>query len=165
MSSVQQDEGWETGRLLEFYDRLRARVTAALEGRGGRWGERLSGTLMLAPDVFMLLVRIALDSDTPRETRRLVGGALLYFLLPMDLLPEALVGVVGFTDDVVLASIVLTEALRADLEPLVERHWSGSGRARQVLSDVARSASTLLGEDLFARLRSLLARRGVPVGR
>lgn len=152
-------------RLLAFYDRLRARVTAALERRGGRWGERLSGTLMLAPDVFMLLVRIALDSDTPRETRRLVGGALLYFLLPMDLLPEALVGVVGFTDDVVLASVVLTEALRADLEPLVERHWSGSGRARQVLSDVARSASTLLGEDLFARLRSLLARRGVPVGR
>lgn len=152
-------------RLLAYYDRLRARVTKALERRGGRWSERLSGTLMLAPDVFMLLVRIALDSDAPRETRRLVGGALLYFLLPMDLLPEALVGVVGFTDDVVLASIVLTEALRADLEPLVERHWSGSGRARQALTDVARSASALLGEDLFARLRSLLARRGVPVGR
>lgn len=159
-------EGRETPeRLLAFYDRLRARVTTALERRGGRWGEQLSGALMLAPDVFMLLVRLALDSDAPRETRRLVGGALLYFLLPMDLLPEALVGVVGFTDDVVLASIVLTEALRADLEPLVERHWSGSGRARQVLADVARSASSLLGEDLFARLRSLLARRGVPVGR
>lgn len=152
-------------RLLAFYDRLRARVTAALERRGGRWGGRLGDTLLLAPDVFILLARLALDPEAPRETRRLVGGALLYFLVPVDLLPEALVGVVGFTDDVVLASLVLTEALRADLEPLVERHWSGSGGARRVLTDVARSASTLLGENLFARLRSLLARHGVPVER
>lgn len=150
-------------RFLAFYDRLRDRVAAALRRRGGRWGERLSGALLLAPDVFMLLARIALDPQAPRETRRLVGGALLYFLLPTDLLPEALVGVVGFTDDVVLASIVLSQALRSDLEPLVERHWSGSGRACRVLADVANSASALLGENLFARLKALLARRGVAV--
>ncbi|MGH9380647.1 MAG: YkvA family protein [Thermoanaerobaculia bacterium] len=163
MEDVGRDDHPDPERVLAFYDRLRARVSTALSRRGGRWGERLSNVLLLAPDVFMLLARLALDPEAPRETRRLVGGALLYFLMPVDLLPEALTGVVGFTDDVVLASIVLTEALRADLQPLVERHWSGSGRARLVLTDVARSASTLLGEDLFARLRSLLARRGVPV--
>jgi len=115
----------------------------------------------VVPDVFMLLVRLALDPQVPRATRGLIGGALAYFVLPFDLLPEALVGGVGFLDDLVLATAVLTQALGPELEPQARRYWSGRQELRQVLRDVIGAAQSLLGENLLGRLERLLARRGV----
>ena len=93
--------------LLSFYDRLRERVIEAVETRGGRMAEGTLRALLLVPDVFILLVRLALDREVPASARMLIGGALAYFVLPMDLLPEALVGAGGFVDDLVIATAVL----------------------------------------------------------
>ncbi len=147
-------------RLLSFYDQLRARVESTVARRGGRWGPQVASALLLVPDVFFLLARLTLDRSVPKETRRLLGGALAYFLLPLDLLPELVVGAGGYLEDLVLASVVLAQALGPELETHAARHWSGRGEVREALTAVARSAESLLGEGLYARLKRLLARRG-----
>jgi uncharacterized membrane protein YkvA (DUF1232 family) len=152
-------------RMLAFYDRLRRRIISAIEKRGGRLGRGAADVLLLVPDVFMLLVRLALDPQVPAATRGLIGGAIAYFILPFDLLPEALVGGLGFTDDLVLAAAVLTQALGPELEPQARRYWSGRQELRQVLEDLVTAAQSLLGENLVARLERLLARRGVSLRR
>ena len=152
-------------RMLAFYDRLRRRIVSAIEKRGGRLGRGAADLLLLVPDVFMLLVRLALDPQVPASTRGLIGGAIAYFILPFDLLPEALVGGLGFTDDLVLAAAVLTQALGPELEPHARRYWSGRQELRGVLEDVVGAAQSLLGENLVARLERLLARRGVSLQR
>lgn len=152
-------------RLLSFYDRLRGRIVRAIEKRGGRLARGAADVLLLVPDVFMLLVRLALDPQVPAPTRSLIGGALAYFLLPFDLLPEALVGGLGFADDLVLAAAVLTQALGPELEPRAQLYWSGRRELRRVLQDVVGTAQSLLGENLVGRLERLLARRGVSLRR
>ncbi|HEV8240745.1 MAG TPA: DUF1232 domain-containing protein [Thermoanaerobaculia bacterium] len=152
-------------RMLAFYDRLRGRVVSAIEKRGGRIGRGAADVLLLVPDVFMLLARLALDPEVPAATRGLIGGALAYFILPFDLLPEALVGALGYMDDLVLAAAVLTQALGPNLEPRARLYWSGRQELRQVLADVVTSAESLLGESLLGRLERLLARRGVSLRR
>ena len=152
-------------RLLAFYDRLRGKVVTSLERRGGRVGRGAADALMLVPDVFMLLVRLALDPQVPAATRGLIGGAIAYFVLPFDLLPEALVGGLGFLDDLVLATAVLTQALGPELEPRARRYWSGRHELRQTLQDVVGAAQSLLGDSLYARLERLLSRRGVRLPR
>ena len=147
--------------LLSFYDRLRDRIVAAVEKKGGKWGERTADALLLVPDVFMLLTRLALDKEVPKETRALIGGALAYFILPIDLLPEAFVGPVGYLDDLVLALTVLSQAFSGDLEPFAEKYWSGSEKLRKVMRDVLVSAEHLLGTDLYNRLRDLLSKNGI----
>ncbi len=81
--------------------------------------------------------------------------------MPVDLLPEAFLGVGGFLDDLVLSCAVLAEAFSDDLMPYAERHWSGSRRLGEVLRDVSRTAGALLGADLYERLRDLLRKRGI----
>ena len=154
------DELPTTG-LLSFYDRLRERVVAAAEGRGGTLGPGAVRALLLVPDVFMLLVRLALDKSVPASARMLVGGALAYFVLPIDLIPEGIVGVGGYVDDLVLAAAVLAQAFSGELEPYARRHWSGSEDLRVVLRDIAYTAESLLGTKVYGRLKALLARRGV----
>jgi uncharacterized membrane protein YkvA (DUF1232 family) len=147
--------------LLSFYDRLRPRILAAVERRGGRLGSGVAEVLLLAPDVFMLLARLALDRDVPKSTRTLVASTLAYFVLPVDMLPEALVGVTGFADDLVLAAAVLTRVLGGELEPFAARHWSGSQPLRKSLHDVLATARGLTGTNLYRRLKQRLAREGI----
>lgn len=149
--------------LLSFYDRLRERVLATVERKGGKLGTGMVQVLLVAPDLFMLLARLALDPNVPGKSRSLVGGALAYFVIPVDLLPEALLGVGGYTDDVVLAATVLSHVFSNDLAPHVQRHWSGSRELSAVLQDIAGVGRSLLGENLYDRLKALLARRGVDV--
>lgn len=156
-------EGSPSTGLLSFYDRLRARIAEGVATRGGELGRGVVEALLLVPDVFVLLLRLLLDRETPTETRSLIGGTLAYFVLPLDLLPEAFVGIGGFVDDLVLAAIVLSTVLSPELEDRARRYWSGSEDLRRTLSDVVRTADSLLGEDLFGRLKAVLRRRGVEI--
>ncbi|NHZ73859.1 MAG: DUF1232 domain-containing protein [Nitrospirae bacterium] len=158
---VEEVELVSTG-LLSSYDRLRRRIVEALDRRG-RLGRTLSEPLLLAPDLLVLLARLCMDRDVSPASRKLIVGALVYFVTPIDMLPEALLGVGGFLDDVVLASLVLSHSLNAELEPLAVKHWSGNQDLRIALADVSGAAATLLGVNLYGRLKSFLARRGVHV--
>src|SRR5512141_1813044 len=98
------------GRLLSYYDRLRQRMLAVADRRSSKLGKPAVEALLLAPDVFILLVRLTLDRDVPPRARALIGGALAYVVLPLDLFPEGVVGSVGFLDDIVVAAAVLSQA-------------------------------------------------------
>jgi len=157
-------EGLPSAGLLSFYDRLRERILAGLERRGGRLADATVRALLLVPDVFILLVRLALDKEVPTQARMMIGGALAYFVLPIDLMPEALLGAGGFLDDLVLATAVLAQAFSGELEPYARRHWSGSEDLRVVIQDISYAAENLLGTKVYSRLEGLLAKRGIRLG-
>lgn len=155
------DEELPGDRLLSFYDRLRQRILRVVEKRGGKMSEGAVKTLLLVPDVFILLVRLLLDKNVPGSTRAMIGGALAYFILPADLLPEMILGGAGFMDDLVLATAVLSQTFGGELEPYARRHWSGPEDLRVVLRDISATAQSLLGKNLYDRLKKVMGRRGI----
>jgi uncharacterized membrane protein YkvA (DUF1232 family) len=150
--------------LLSFYDRLRTRTLDFVERRAGKLPEDAVIALLLVPDVFILLVRLVCDKEVPGRARLLIGGALAYFISPFDLLPEALLGPIGYLDDLVVAVAVLTQVFTGDLEPYARKHWTGRQDLQVVLRDVNGAARSLLGPALHDRLKRLLARHGVALG-
>jgi uncharacterized membrane protein YkvA (DUF1232 family) len=68
----------------------------------------------------------AIDPATPTRTKAILLGALAYFILPVDIIPDFIVGL-GFTDD----AAVLMAALNAIAPHLSERHRQ---RARTALA-------------------------------
>jgi uncharacterized membrane protein YkvA (DUF1232 family) len=150
----------EGEHLLAGYDRLRQRVLRAVERRGGKLGADAVRILLLVPDIFLLLVRLTLDRDVPPAARATIASALAYFLLPVDLLPEAVLGAAGYLDDVVLATALVAQAFGGELEPYARKHWSGPEDLRQVLADVSATAHRLLGGRLHDRLHKLTAGKG-----
>ncbi|MCP3959654.1 MAG: DUF1232 domain-containing protein [bacterium] len=149
--------------LLSFYDRLRARVVRTIERRGGKLGHRAASALLLVPDVFMLMLRLTIDKEVPKATRAVLASTLAYFVLPLDLMPEGIIGPTGYLDDLLLALSVLTQAFGKDLEPYAERYWNGSQKLRVVMGDVLAAGDTLLGNNLYGRLKTLMAKRGIEI--
>ncbi len=146
--------------LLAFYDRLREKVLVAMEKKGGKLGADAVKVLLLVPDIFLLLVRLVLDKDVPRPARAMIGSVLAYFLLPIDLLPEALIGGAGLLDDLVLATAVLTQVFGGELEPYAKKHWSGPDDLRAVLRDVSEAAHRFVGPDFQKKIDRFLERHG-----
>jgi uncharacterized membrane protein YkvA (DUF1232 family) len=147
--------------LLGFYDRLRLRVLDTVERRGGRLPEDVIIALLLVPDIFILLVRLMLDREVPRRARILIGGALAYFISPIDLLPELFLGPIGYLDDLVVGVAVVSQVFTGDLEPYARKHWTGKQDLHVVLHDISAAARTLLGAGVHDRLKRLLARQGI----
>jgi len=147
--------------LLSFYDRLRQTIVHGIESKAGKLPGDAARMLLLVPDVFILMVRLTLDKSVPRGARAMIGGALAYFILPFDLLPEAILGPIGYMDDLVLGVAVLSQVFGGELEPYARKHWSGPEDLRVVLRDVTQASQALLGVSLYGRLRKLLARRGI----
>lgn len=83
------------------------------------------------------------DPATPVGTRAILAGALAYFVMPVDVIPDALVAL-GFTDD----AAVLMMALNAVRGSLTPGHYDRAGAALQAPApDVAEDpAPTPTGE-------------------
>ncbi len=145
--------------LLGFYDRVRRRIVRFLEARAGRIGSNTAETLLLVPDVLLLLIRLFLDRGTPQPTRALIGGALAYFVMPVDLAPEVVLGPAGYLEDLVIACTVLGHVMGPDISDAAQRYWSGSGKVYDVLADVTRSGYSLLGVNMAERVDRLVERR------
>ena len=149
--------------LLSFYDRLRERVAGVIARRGGKLGARATSALLLVPDVFILLARLSLDREVPKATRAILASTLAYFVLPIDLMPEGIIGPTGYLDDLILALMALSQAFGRELEPYAEKYWNGSQSLRTVMADVLVSANSLVGSNLYDRLRAMLAAKGVEI--
>ncbi len=135
----------------DFYKRLRARVRCWFEagGRSAPWAEYV----LLAPDLFHVMCRLMLDEQVPRAQKLRLAAAVAYFISPVDLLPEALLGPVGLLDDVVLAAYVLHQVVNHTDEAVLRRHWGGEQDVLRLVQDILKMADRILGERLWKRLR------------
>ena len=66
----------------------------------------------------------ATDRNTPTYVRAVLFGALAYFVMPADLIPDFIAGL-GFTDD----AVVFYTALRTIAPHIQDRHYAQARRA------------------------------------
>ncbi|MGE5236322.1 MAG: YkvA family protein [Acidobacteriota bacterium] len=105
------------------------------------------------PDLFCFLARLALDERVPERDRAAVRSAVKYVVAPLDLIPEGIVGTVGFRDDLVLASFVV-ERMVGHLDPrLVEENWQCPGHPAHVARAVLDAAPLMVEAETWERLR------------
>ncbi|HVS31875.1 MAG TPA: DUF1232 domain-containing protein, partial [Thermoanaerobaculia bacterium] len=122
-------------RARRFYDRLRVRIHRYVEGKGSV-AERGADFLMLVPDMFILLWRLTNDTRVNAKNKVLLGSGLAYYLFPLDIMPEAILGPIGFIDDLVFGVYILNKLL-VDTDPAILReHWSGEEDVLQAIQRV-----------------------------
>jgi uncharacterized membrane protein YkvA (DUF1232 family) len=134
-----------------FYLKMRERIAGYLateEGKTHPWAE----ALLLAPDLFHLLTRLVRDPRVPLKEKAKLGAALAYFLSPVELLPELILGPVGFLDDIALATYALNSVLETIDPAIVREHWAGQGDVLEVVRGVVGKAHLMLGGRLWGKL-------------
>jgi uncharacterized membrane protein YkvA (DUF1232 family) len=144
-----------TERAQRFYDRIRGRIQKFVGEEGSALG-RTAEFLLLVPDVFILLWRLLGDSRVTGRNKVLLGSAVVYYIFPFDLLPEALLGPIGYLDDLVFGVYVLNRML-VDVDPSVLReHWSGGEDVLLTIQRVTNAADQLVSKEIVERLKKIV---------
>jgi uncharacterized membrane protein YkvA (DUF1232 family) len=139
-------------RADRFYDRMRESIRKYLDKKSsvaGTAGEYL----LLAPDVFVLLWRLVNDSRVNSKNKVMLGTGIAYYLFPLDIIPEAILGPMGYIDDLVFAAYLLKRML-SDTDPeILREHWSGRGDILDSIRKVLDAADSLVGSDIFGKFK------------
>jgi uncharacterized membrane protein YkvA (DUF1232 family) len=142
-------------RAQRFYDRVRASIQDYIDKKSGVLG-KTAEFLMLVPDVFILLWRLTTDRRVSGKDKVLVGTAIAYFILPFDLMPEALLGPIGYMDDLIFGVYVLNKILTNTDASVLREHWSGSDDVLEMIQKVLNAANSLVGDKIVGRIKKML---------
>jgi uncharacterized membrane protein YkvA (DUF1232 family) len=144
-------------RATRFYDRIRGTIQRYVDGKGKVLG-KTAEFLLLVPDVFILLWRLTTDSRVSGKDKILLGSAVAYYVMPFDLIPEAIVGPIGYLDDLVFGVYVLNKILGNVDASVVREHWSGSEDVLDSIQRVLNAAESLIGKDLVGKIKKMMGK-------
>ncbi len=122
---------------------------------------RLRNVLMFIPNLITLCLRLLTDKRVPIAERALVAGAIVYALVPLDLIPDML-PFVGQVDDVYLIALTLLRLMERTDPKIVREHWKGGGDVVEFVGSAAMLAAKFLPK---AIRRVLTARVEVAPGK
>ena len=142
-------------RAKRFYDRVRSSIQDFVNKQGGVIG-KTAEFLLLVPDVFILLWRLTTDRRVSGKDKVLLGSALAYFILPFDLMPEALLGPLGYMDDLIFGVYVLNKMLTNTDVAVLREHWSGRQDVLDMIQSVLNAADSLVGDKILGKLKKMV---------
>jgi uncharacterized membrane protein YkvA (DUF1232 family) len=146
----------EADRSAErFYDRLRTRIDEFLSTQGTGVG-RAAQFLLFVPDMFILLWRLVNDPRVTGNNKMLLGTGVAYYIFPLDIIPEAIIGPIGFLDDLVFGAFILNRMLNDTDETILREHWSGRGDVLEMIRRVLAAADSLTTSRFVNRVKNIV---------
>jgi len=156
MSETQLPEEGDQ-KQKDFYIKLRDKVTTWYENKTDTKPE-YADYILLIPDFFYLLVKLSLDDRVPAMDKAKFAGVLAYIFSPIDFVPEAFFGPLGYLDDLVLACYVINlyvnqkeEANRA----VVSELWPGDQDLLSTIQSVLKKADKWIGSGALNKLKEV----------
>jgi uncharacterized membrane protein YkvA (DUF1232 family) len=116
--------------------KLKRREKRELRGRMGSF-------LMFLPNMAKLLGRLLRDARVPTAEKALFVAAIVYFISPVDLIPD-IFPFIGQVDDIYVMALTLLRLVNRTDERVVREHWSGGGDIVALADSVASIAPMLL---------------------
>jgi uncharacterized membrane protein YkvA (DUF1232 family) len=115
---------------------------------------RIKNLLLFIPNMLLLSARLMTDSRVPKTERALVAGAIVYFVIPFDLIPD-MIPFVGQIDDAYLIALTLLRLMERTDPKVVREHWTGGGDVVELVG----AAALLAAKFLPRRIRHVLTAR------
>lgn len=104
---------------------------------------RLKNLLLFIPNMILLCARLMTDTRVPKTEKALVAGAVLYAIIPLDLIPD-MIPFVGQIDDAYLIAVTLLRLVDRTDASVVREHWNGGGDVVQLIEAMALMTAKLL---------------------
>ena len=136
----------------DFYQKLRTDIKKWLAEKNNddnRWAEYI----LLAPDLFHLLTKLAIDPDVPASKKVKIAGIIAYFISPLDFLPEMLLGPVGYLDDIALTAYILNDIINEVDPKIVQRNWAGDSDILSLVKTIFANVNNMIGSGVWKKFK------------
>lgn len=104
---------------------------------------RMGNLLMFLPNLAALCFRLLKDARVSAADKALFVGAIVYFISPLDFIPDVL-PFIGQIDDAYLIALTLLRLINRTDQTIVRELWRGGGDVIQLANSIASIAPALL---------------------
>ncbi|MDZ7671510.1 MAG: DUF1232 domain-containing protein [Halanaerobiales bacterium] len=139
---------------MDYYYKLREKINDNVSKISKN--ENLSDVLLFAPDIFYLLINLMKDPEVPKSKKVKLGIVVAYFITPFDMLPEALLGLFGYIDDIALSAFVLNDLVNGINPELIKKHWPGEENILDVIQKILSDSDKFINKNIVNRLKKLI---------
>jgi uncharacterized membrane protein YkvA (DUF1232 family) len=134
----------------DFYLKLRKKIETYLREHDNQYTDYL----LLAPDLFHLLVKLSIDERVPVKKKAKFVLVIAYFISPIDLLPEMLLGPLGYLDDIALTAYVINQYINETDSSIVRDLWAGDQDILSALKNIIATADKFIGSGIWKKLKN-----------
>lgn len=126
-----------------------------------KFDNQLIELLFLLPDLTVYLIKFLADEEVLFETKMRIVTALVYIVVPLDLIPEQLLGPIGMIDDVYVALFIIVETLfNSEIsEDTLRKYWPGKTDELRSLKEKYAVISEYLGVNLVGLIKKTFETR------
>jgi len=103
------------------------------------------------PDLIRLIAKLVRDPMLPRAAKVALAAVMVYLASPVDLIPD-FIPLVGYLDDLLLASVLVDGLLNWVDRGLILKYWPGSADSLERLGRAARMLAVWVPRRLKARI-------------
>jgi uncharacterized membrane protein YkvA (DUF1232 family) len=145
-------------RKLKFYEDLRRKVRQYSNDKAGNKAGKLTEYLLVLPDLFILVCRLAIDERVGKKKKIFVGAVIAYMIMPIDIIPDFF-PIIGQLDDLVLVILALNTLLNDLDKQIVLDNWSGHGDILQLIQTVMAQAESFLDKNILQKIKSWINKK------
>ncbi len=138
----------------DFYRRIRKRLVK-WQGRREAKQYQFIDFLLAAPDLFHLLCKLSADPKVPSKVKAKLAMGILYFISPVDIIPELITGPIGYSDDVVVAAFILNFVMSHVDEETIKKHWAGNQNIMELIQNILKVGRRFVGVGNFSMIKNL----------
>src|SRR5678815_2846979 len=114
---------------------------------------RMKNLLLFVPNLVVLCGKLMVDPRVPAKERLLVAGAIVYAIVPLDLIPD-MIPFVGQIDDAYLIALSLLRLMTISEPEVVREHWRGGGDVVELIGSTALISAKFLPKKIRRVLTS-----------
>jgi uncharacterized membrane protein YkvA (DUF1232 family) len=136
---------------LDWYRSFRKKSIAWLDSGAYKLGEYV----MFLPDLVYFLTSILLHPKVDTGKKVLTVAMVVYYISPIDFLPEAFLGLLGLFDDAVVIIFVLNKLFNKLPQTTTLSSWPGSRRVFYSLQQNLLKIDGYIGSGLISKITGL----------
>ncbi|MCF8262002.1 MAG: DUF1232 domain-containing protein [Melioribacteraceae bacterium] len=147
-------------RKKEYIEKLKSHIGSWLE-RNPQNDYKWKEYIVAAPDLFELLCKLE-EEDIPAETKVGIETAINYFISPFDIIPEAVIGPLGYIDDVSVAANALKNTFPQVSKETVLSHWKGEADIFDLIERITGDISEMIDASIWEHITKRLVNYQTP---
>ncbi|KLO21727.1 hypothetical protein X275_08340 [Marinitoga sp. 1197] len=140
----------------KFYEKLKKIINQWYEKDGKN--NKFKEYLLILPNLFYLFINLMKDNEVDLKYKTKIMLVLSYIISPLDIIPESIIGPIGYLDDLYIGLYLLNILLNELPKEKIYEHWRGDKNTLKNVSEIIEILKNNYDKKVMGKISNLISK-------